>query len=208
MKNILLIGDSISLDYGKYLGGFTGPGLHVYGKPGREEAYADLDIPIGGNGGDSRMVLRHLQDLGDSPVLNCDLFVFNCGLHDVKRSRATDQLQVPPEEYVENLHAIIDLMRGRGKPVVFLTSTPTATERYGAIRSFYRLTEDVPAYNRLAEGVMAERGVPVIDLYAFTRALGLEGDDLFRDHTHFTEPVMRLHAAFVAGWLNAYFRVV
>ena len=204
MKNILLIGDSISLDYGRFLEDFTLSGIHVYGKPGREEAYRDLDIPIGGNGGDSRAVLQYLQEAEGSPVLNCDLFVFNCGLHDVKRRRNTDDLQVHPEEYVQNLREIVDLFQNRGIPVVFLNSTPTATERYGATKSFYRLTEDVPAYNRLAEAVMAEKKVPVIDLYGFTLALGLEGDDLFRDHTHFTEPVMRLHGAFVAGYLNSF----
>lgn len=203
MKNVLLIGDSISLDYGHFLKDFLRPDLHVYGKPGREKAYEDLDIPIGGNGGDSRMVLQYLREAEGSPVLNCDLFVFNCGLHDVKRSRQTDCLQVSPEEYGENLRAIVDVFQSRGTPVVFLTSTPTATERYGAIKSFYRLTEDVPAYNRLAEAVMAEKNVPVLDLYRFTLALGLEGDDLFRDHTHFTAPVMKLHGAFVAGYLNA-----
>jgi len=66
MKNILLIGDSISLDYGRYLEGFTGPDLHVYGKPGREAAYENLDIPVGGNGGDSRMVLEHLRETGEA----------------------------------------------------------------------------------------------------------------------------------------------
>ena len=204
MKNILLIGDSISLDYGKFLADFTDPGIHVYGKPGREEAYRDLDIPIGGNGGDSRAVLQYLQEAAGSPVLNCDLFVFNCGLHDVKRRRETNALQVLPEEYTANLRAIVDLFQNRNVPVVFLTSTPTATERYGALKSFYRLTEDVPAYNDLALSVMAEKKVPVLDLYGFTMALGLEGDALFRDHTHFTEPVMRLHGAFVAGYLNSF----
>lgn len=203
MTNILLIGDSINLDYGQFLKDYLAPDIHVYGKPGRDEAYADLDIPIGGNGGDSRMVLEFLRSPEAAPLLTCDLFLFNCGLHDVKRSRAADALQVPPEEYQQNLRAILDLTHTRGIPTVFINSTPTATERYGKIKAFYRLTEDVPAYNQLAQEVMASRGVPVIDLYGFTMALGLEGDALFRDHTHFTRPVMQLHAAFLAGYLNA-----
>lgn len=45
---------------------------------------------------------------------------------------------------------------------------------------------------------MADAGVPTVDLHTFTADLG---PDLFCDHVHFTEPVRRLQAAFIAGWL-------
>ena len=203
MVNVFLLGDSINLDYGQYVPSFLKPGIHTYGKPGAEEAYQNLDIPIGGNGGDSRMVLEYLQQETNSRVLDCDCFIFNCGLHDLKRSTKTYLLQVPPEEYEANLQAIVDRMRSRGAKVVFINTTPTDQTRYGAIKSFYRLTADVPEYNRIAHGVMARNQVPVIDLYGFTQALGLSGDELFRDHTHFTPAVIKLHSAFIAGFINA-----
>jgi len=204
MTKVLLIGDSISLDYGTYLPNFLDEGIHVYDKPGRDEAYKDLDTPLGGNGGDSSMVLSYLRELQEQKKLNCDLFVFNCGLHDIKRSRETDDIQVPIDEYIKNLHSILDIMQAHHIPTVYINSTPSATERYGRIRSFYRLTEDMPVYNRAAQQVMVERKIPVIDLFAFTCALGLTGDDLFRDHTHFLPEVIQLHAAHIAGYINAF----
>ena len=204
MAKVLLIGDSISLDYGTCLPAFLNKEIIVYDKPGKEEAYKDLDTPLGGNGGDSSMVLQYLRELQEQKKLNCDLFVFNCGLHDIKHSRETNQIQIPIDEYVKNLHSILDIMQAHRVPTVFINSTPSATERYSKIRSFYRLTEDIPVYNAAAEKVMAERGIPVIDLYAFTCALDLTGDDLFRDHTHFQPEVIKLHAAFVAGYINAF----
>ena len=51
---------------------------------------------------------------------------------------------------------------------------------------------------------MAAHGIPVIDLYGFTKALNLEEDDLFRDHTHFVPSVIQLHAAFMAGNIRAF----
>ena len=36
----------------------------------------------------------------------------------------------------------------------------------------------------------------------FTVATRLTGDELFRDHTHFTPEVIKLHAAFIAGALS------
>ena len=204
MASVLLIGDSISLDYGTCLPAFLDKDIIVYDKPGREEAYKDLDTPLGGNGGDSSMVLAYLRELQAQAKLNCDLFVFNCGLHDIKRSRETDLLQIPLDAYIRNLHSILDLMQSQNIPTVFINSTPSATERYSKMRGFYRLTEDIPVYNAAAEKVMTERKIPVIDLYAFTRALELEGDALFRDHTHFRPEVIKLHGAFVAGHINAF----
>ena len=38
------------------------------------------------------------------------------------------------------------------------------------------------AYNAIADSAMHRHGVPAVDLYAFTRALGL---DLYANHVHF-----------------------
>lgn len=47
---------------------------------------------------------------------------------------------------------------------------------------------------------MMTDGVPAIDLFAFTRALG--GNEIFCDHVHFTETVRQLQAAYIAGYLR------
>jgi len=67
--------------------------------------------------------------------------------------------------------------------------------------TFHRFSADCDAYNRVADQIMAELNVPVIDLYAFTLNLG---DDLYCDHVHFQEPVREKQAAFLAGWLVAF----
>ena len=159
MTNVLLIGDSISLDYGKYLPRFLGDRVHIFDKPSDEDAYVDLDTPLGGNGGDSSMVLDFLQ----TTDVDCDWFFFNCGLHDIKHNRTDDAIAIPLDQYVKNLHAILDIMQTRKIPTVFITSTPTSTLRHSKVKAFYRLKEDVPVYNQAALAVMAERNIPVID---------------------------------------------
>lgn len=203
MTKVLLIGDSISLDYGKFLPRFLGSDIYVYDKPGEGDAYADLDTPLGGNGGDSSMVLDFLKT-ADDEALSCDWFFFNCGLHDIKHDRATDRIQIPLDAYRENLEQILALMQKKGIRTVFINSTPTSTDRHGRVKAFYRLEEDVPVYNKVAEQVMAEHSIPVIDLYGFTQSLNLSGDDLFRDHTHFVPSVIQLHAAYISGHIRAF----
>lgn len=208
MINVFLIGDSISLDYGEFIKDYVDRGINVYGKPGAEEAYVNLDIPVAGNGGDSSMILEYINEVKDKDIMKCDYFFFNCGLHDIKHDMESKKIQVPIEDYIKNLHCIIDFMQKRSVKTVFINTTPAATERYDSTFPFYRLTEDVPEYNMAAEKVMKERNVPVIDLYSFTKALKLEGDDLFRDHTHFCDDVRKLHAAFIAGQINAFVKTM
>jgi len=47
---------------------------------------------------------------------------------------------------------------------------------------------------------------PSIDLYRFTLSLAEDVqalESLYEDHVHFTQPVRRLQAAYIAGWLEA-----
>ena len=64
----------------------------------------------------------------------------------------------------------------------------------------HRFAADCRVYNALADSVMRRRGVPAVDLYAFTRALG---PDLYADHVHFRPHIQARQAAFIAGWLCA-----
>ncbi len=63
---------------------------------------------------------------------------------------------------------------------------------------FHRYAADCAAYNAVADHIMVEAGVPVIDLYTFTCNLG---PDLYCDHVHFPVPIREKQAAFLAGWL-------
>ena len=52
--------------------------------------------------------------------------------------------------------------------------------------SFHRFAADGNAYNAAADTIMADAGIPMIDLHTFTVNLG---DDLYCDHVHFPVPI-------------------
>ena len=198
---LMLAGDSISLDYGKTLAAFLPEKYSMLDRKGVDEAYKNLDEPLGGNCGDSRRVLGLVRELC-SKERNCDVFLFNCGLHDIKLNAPERLPQVPLDEYRANLIEIIRLLKNHGVTPVFITTTPADRSRYAEGAGFWRRNEDVLDYNAAAVEIMNEGGVRVIDLYGFTVATRLTGDELFRDHTHFTPEVIKLHAAFIAGALS------
>lgn len=203
MTRIQIIGDSISLDYGRYLPWLVGPETVLLERDGVAEAYRNLDTAIGGNGGDSSRVLAKLEELERQGRMHFDLLVFNCGLHDIKRARPEETLQIPPEAYARNLRAILALAEKHDIRPVFVSTTPADETRYAPDAQFTRYAADAVQYNEIAAAVMQEHQVPVWDLYRFTTALGLTGDALYRDHTHFTDPVIRMQAAFLAGAMEA-----
>jgi lysophospholipase L1-like esterase len=204
MKKVLLIGDSISLDYGPQLRSLLREDIAVFSREGAEEAYKNLDLPIGGNGGDSRRVLDYVTKLDADGKLDADYFFFNCGLHDIKRERPEEHLQIDECTYRANLQAIVDLMKKRGICTVFITTTQADGTRYKPTMPFTRRAEDVLTYNAIAKEVMEQNGLDMVDLFAFTDSLGRVGNDLFRDHTHFLPDVITLHAKLIADAINAY----
>lgn len=199
--NIFLIGDSIRVDYGSYLESYIGKDINIIGKEGIEEAYQNLDIPVGSNCGDSRMLVEYLKTTENLGRLEFEYFVFNCGLHDVKRTSGEEKLAVDQKEYEENLRTILELVKD--KKVIFITSTPVERERYPEGFPFVRYEDDVVEYNRIANNVMHSYNVKVIDMYSFTKSLGLCGDALYRDHAHFHKQIIQLQAAYLAGALSA-----
>ncbi|MBQ4518743.1 MAG: SGNH/GDSL hydrolase family protein [Clostridia bacterium] len=200
MKKVLLIGDSISLYYAPFLSSYLDGVAELHTKEGRRQAFTDLDRPTGGNGGDSSMVLAYLQERDAADNLDVDLFVFNCGLHDIKRDFATGSCQIDSGAYRENVENIVKLMKKRNIPTVFITSTPVEDARHNAVErlGFKRFDADMEQYNRLALSVMENHQIPVIDLGGFTAKLSGE---IYIDHVHFSEEVRKLHAAFIAGRL-------
>ena len=112
-----------------------------------------------------------------------------------------EKLAVDQREYEENLRTILELMKD--KKVIFITSTPVERERYPEGFPFVRYEDDVVEYNRIANNVMHSYNVEVIDMYSFTKSLGLCGDALYRDHAHFHKQIIQLQAAYLAGALSA-----
>ena len=80
------------------------------------------------NGWDTVRLLKNLDEwaIREQP----DVVHFNCGIHDTKRSKATDQNQVSPEQYEANLREIVQRLRKETKAkVVFALSTPIMDDR-------------------------------------------------------------------------------
>jgi len=195
MKKVFVLGDSISLHYGPFLEKYI-KGIFDYDRKGKNQECKDLNIASQVNGGDSSNCLEYLELL---PNLEYDILLLNCGLHDIKTH--PNGIQISEEDYEINLKKIINLVRSRGKKIVWVSSTPVDDEQHNRVcTEFFRYSRDIVRYNEIAAKVMDEENVPAIDLYTFTNNLE---EPLFADHVHYFEPIRKLHAAFIAGHLLA-----
>ena len=223
LPSLFVLGDSISIHYGPTLermlaGGFTcdrkgsellGDQAAVEKREGVLERIAALDSSLEAlNGGDSASVLAYLQAKSASQIPGWSVLLLNCGLHDVRRAPRSTNRQVEPENYAANLKCILELARALSQRVVWVRTTPVADARHQRLKpEFQRFDADVELYNRIADSIMEEAGIPIIDLYGFTRRLSPSAEtleDLYCDHVHFSEPVRQMQAAYIAGWLDAH----
>ena len=196
---LYVLGDSISIHYGPYLQACLKGVMEYSRKEGEEEALLNLDNPQGANGGDSSMVLAFLKAKARAGGIDADILLLNCGLHDIKTDPQSGRKQVPIGQYESNLNAIVETVRGLKPKLIWIRMTlfDDATHNRAGL-NFCRYAADCIEYNRVADRVMNEEGVPVIDLCAFTANLGR---DIYCDHVHFIEPVREKQAAYIAGWL-------
>lgn len=195
---VFVIGDSISMQYGPFLKKSL-TGFYTYDrKRGEGQSLADLDNPVGANGGDSGMVLTYLQALSGQKDFHTDILLLNCGLHDIKTNPQTGKRQVPTGAYLTNLKQIVKLAKKMKVKLVWVRTTPVVDRIHNSKASFHRFAEDVKRYNEIADAVMRSNKVPVIDLHNFTANLGA---DIYKDHVHFIESVREKQADFIAGYL-------
>jgi lysophospholipase L1-like esterase len=196
---LYVLGDSISIHYGPFLQAYLKGVMEYSRKEGEEEALLNLDNPQGANGGDSSMVLSFLTAKARSGGIDADLLLLNCGLHDIKTDLRSGRKQVPIIQYEDNLRAILKTVRGPRPKLIWIRTTlfDEAIHNSSGV-GFHRYAVDCIGYNRVADRVMEESGVPIVDLCAFTLNLG---SDLYCDHVHFHEHIREKQAAFIAGWL-------
>jgi lysophospholipase L1-like esterase len=199
---IYVIGDSISIQYGPYLQAYLNGVMEYSRKGGEEAALLNLDNPQGANGGDSSMVLSFLRSKAASGGIDADLLLVNCGLHDIKTYPGTVKRQVPLDKYRENLEAIVQTVSNMKPRLIWIRTTPCDENVHNHEgMNFHRFSADCDAYNQAADQVMKAFGVPLLDLYTFTRNLMT---DLYCDHVHFYEHIREKQAAYIAGWLAAF----
>jgi lysophospholipase L1-like esterase len=151
------------------------------------------------NGGDSALVLMYLKTL--QPDRRFDVLLINCGLHDIKRDPVTNQPQIATDYYVANLREIVAIANQLVGRMIWARTTPVIDERHNRLNTAFRRFEaDVETYNTIADSIMREHHVDIIDLHTFTRNLGAE---VYVDHVHFTAKVRAQQAAFIAGYLSS-----
>lgn len=200
MPELFLIGDSISVQYTPYLEQYLQRVVALSRKQDNGQARQNRDVPAGANGGDSGMVLAYLMAKLNDESFRPDYLLLNCGLHDIKR-QDDNRPQVSKEDYRGNLLTIIDLLEDHGIRLVWIRTTPVIDEIHNSrTSSFKRYAADVKQYNRIADKVCSEHEISSIDLFGFTDRLGREA---FKDHVHYTEPVRKLQAAYIAGAVQA-----
>lgn len=203
-KEVFLIGDSISIEYGPYLKEYIADFANMERKEDDGTALKNLDVPMGANGGDSRMVLLYLRHKLEEKGFSPDYMLLNCGLHDVKRHPKTSEIQIKEDEYRTNLTEIFRMLKGRDINPIWLRSTWVVDSIHNIkSKAFSRYNADILRYNDIADSVCVENDIPVIDLYTFTVNLGL---DKLRDHVHYTEDAQKKQASFIANFLRRYIK--
>jgi lysophospholipase L1-like esterase/dienelactone hydrolase len=168
---VVLLGDSIRLGYAPRV---------IERLKGKAQV-----ISPARNGGDSARILENLDEwvLKHKP----DVVHLNCGLHDLKKSRADGTHQVELDQYRENLRQIVARIRkDTDATLVFASTTPIIDARHARRGAqFSRSEADVSRYNDAALSVMADLGVPVDDLHWVVEQGGSE-TMLGPDGTHYT----------------------
>ena len=129
--------------------------------------------------------------------------VFNCGLHDLGRTAEREWGRtVDPDAYRQNLVQVtIQLKSLRPAPrLLWLHTTPideTRMEASGFYDNYKRKAEDIDMYNAVAQWVMEEAAIEVLDLNAAVVQRGAAGL-LGLDGVHFVEEGYRYLGELVA----------
>lgn len=173
LPTVVLLGDSIRLSYAPQVKKL------LQGK-------AKLLSPSA-NGGDSSNFVKNLEAwaIKAQPAV----VHFNCGIHDVKKFKATGKFQVSPEDYEKNLRTIVERLRKETKAkVLFALTTPVIDARAAktrAERNYELLDASTEQYNAIARRVMQELDVPVNDLRAALGDADEQAAAISEDGVHF-----------------------
>ena len=161
----------------------------------------------------STYVLEHLEALlGDQPW---DVIHFNVGLGDlVYRAPGMESFRVmpihaggvratSPQQYEENLRALVGLLKQTDAKLVWASTTPIRASG----PNLFELGSEIE-YNRIAARVMQEQGVPINDMYTYMFELidmdkpaGHNADPFDTDKKPIHEPIVAsvLRALGLAG---------
>ncbi len=180
LKQVLLLGDSISIGYTPYVQNLLLDIAKVH------RPMKDNNTPENCEG-----TTKGVQEMSRwTGTAKWDLIHFNFGLHDLKHVEASsgknstdpnDPLQADLKQYKQNLEIIVDFLKSTGAQLMFATTTPYPDQVDGPLRD-PGMSEK---YNKVARKIMLKNNIPVNDLYLFA-APRLEEIQL-PHNVHFTD---------------------
>jgi len=169
VRNVLIIGDSISIGYTPFVERALAPDVLVAHNPG--------------NGGSTVRGLENVEKWLDNR--QWDVILFNFGLHDLvykdqqnKYDVVNGKVSVPLEEYKKNLETIVSRLRETTATLIFVTTTTVPENSPG------RKVGDPAKYNQAAQEVMKKNGIEVVDLY--TASLSIHPKNSKPGNVHYT----------------------
>ena len=146
-RKVFVIGDSVSIHYGPYLKRMIEDKFQYDRKRGNAQALIDLDKPLGANAGDSKMVLEYLEEEFKKNT-RYDILLINCGLHDVRVDRFSNEIQIGLQEYKRNLSRIMKIAKEMASKIIWVGLTPVIDEVHNSRDGgFLRFSADVHKYD-------------------------------------------------------------
>jgi lysophospholipase L1-like esterase len=175
-KNVLIVGDSISIGYTPFI----------------QNALSGVSIEHNpGNGGSTLRGVQNIEKwLGDR---EWDVVMFNFGLHDMvhrdslnKYDVVNGNIAVSLEDYRKNLQTIVDKLKETTATIVFISTTTVPENSAG------RKVESPAQYNKIAKEVMKKNKIEVLDLYE--TSLEVHPKNSKPGNVHYTEKGYELFA--------------
>jgi len=125
----------------------------------------------------------------------------NCGQWDAAHMNGTPEPLTSLGEYKKNLRSIVWVLKAffPNAQIILATTTPMNPAHPETINP--RTTEEIMEYNRVVKEVAQELGLPVNDLFAFTRQWDAA---LYKDYCHFTPEGYQRLSEKVAKAVSAY----
>ena len=184
VKNVLIIGDSISIGYTPFVQKALMPNTIVEHNPG--------------NGGSTVRGVENISNwIGNK---EWDVILFNFGLHDMVHKDSLNnydingKVAVTLEDYRKNLEIIVEKLRETTATIIFINTTEVPEKASG------RMVEDPAKYNAVALDVMKGHGIEVIDLY--DASLTIHPQNSVPGNVHYTENGYALLADLIIKEIN------
>lgn len=156
LPNVLIIGDSISMGYTKYIVQALKGNANVIHAPGNNQG--------------TTAGMKNIDNWLKCKDVKWNVIHFNWGLHDLKHVSKSnpsknsnsfdDPQQADLETYTKNLKALVIKLKATNAKLIFATTTPYPDKVKPA-----RKPSDAAAYNTAATKIMKENNIEVNDLY-------------------------------------------